>query len=844
MKFKLQKKIVLLSILSLGLLLGIYISFLKDIPEKISPAPPRSEPTIPLTSIEDNIINICYLGEIGQSLAFQAESTSCRFVSEKKLEELEKLDLSSMGLTSIPWNAFEKLKSLKVLNLSENELTVLKLPLLEKLEELNLSFNKISELKDKMFYFCPALKGLNLEGNPIQEIVDQPFYGLQNLESLNFLSSYSGSGEVSENTFMGLGALKKLSLDKEVTPPGDIFKHTPQLEELDWNEAPLEFHKLPLLHTLDFHIDQDEILPDEIFKNNTDLKKLSIYINSAKNLPVRSFSFLNKLEELSINGSVSMIPAEAFLDLKNLQKLYIAGIDDLNDNALKGLSNLLELELQGKFFKIPTAVFKFIPKLKTFTFSSTIRDSDKPSTVLIKKTELQSYLKTQRLEIPKTTLTLESDLFSNLVELEELNLQNAKIGKIEPNAFRGLRHLKKLRLDKNHLTSIESLALAGLSSLELLDLDTNKIKEINPKSFSELSKLKELYLNENFITTLCTGCFSKLKMLEKIFIHDNQINKIENNAFGDLNSLKELHLENNQLEQLGAETFLGLTSLTFLELIGNKISTINKNAFENVVSLEKLHLNDNALSTLDVSAFNVLHDLQELSLEGNQIKKIPPNLKLSSLKILNLRNNGIEDLGDVLPETFYSLSKLDLSKNKINKIPFKFFEKFKNIINLNFDENPITIFSKQEVSLKEEVVIHPLSLDLVSTNLSISEDKKDITPMTDCPFSAKDFTYSNETQEIYLIDGEHALLNEENCQQQGTLLVSGPTLLQVEKSNGVQNFYRLNFNGNKYVLDSAEAVYKFCPVDEEGEYCQDHDGYLLSQINKPDAYTEDSEEGH
>ena len=145
------------------------------------------------------------------------------------------------------------------------------------------------------------------------------------------------------------------------------------------------------------------------------------------------------------------------------------------------------------------------------------------------KTIKEIWLTKQSLTLPLRVISIEKDTFgcSNLEEfqnLEELNLNNNVLTKIESNSFQYLNKLKKLDLGWNQIEQIDSNGFQGLENLEELDLSENKLTKIKSNTFQQLSKLIKLNL------------------------WDNQIDHIDSNEFQGLNNLEELHIKGTVID--------------------------------------------------------------------------------------------------------------------------------------------------------------------------------------------------------------------------------------------------------------------------------------------------------
>lgn len=134
------------------------------------------------------------------------------------------------------------------------------------------------------------------------------------------------------------------------------------------------------------------------------------------------------------------------VQLTNLQRLYLreCRIDQIDKEALAGLTNLVELDLShNQLIAVPSSSFTNTPFLR--------------------------------------------DLVLAYNPLEKIHLQ----------AFKNTPNLVKLDLSHTQLVEIESKGLIGLESLESLKLNNNRLSTLHPGTFDPLKKLTSIELHDN-----------------------------------------------------------------------------------------------------------------------------------------------------------------------------------------------------------------------------------------------------------------------------------------------------------------------------------------------------------
>ncbi|PSN58172.1 hypothetical protein C0J52_00975 [Blattella germanica] len=152
---------------------------------------------------------------------------------------------------------------------------------------------------------------------------------------------------------------------------------------------------------------------------------------------------------LDMSGNnLNNLPRDMFIRAKllNLQKVYLSKcrIGQIDDNALNGLTNLVELDLSHNLLtSIPSETFRAVPFLRDVTFA---------------------YNPIQKIE---------SYAFRTLPSLVKLDLSHCELQSIAPKAFEGVDHLESLKLNGNLLTELRPRTVETLSGLHGIELHDN-----------------------------------------------------------------------------------------------------------------------------------------------------------------------------------------------------------------------------------------------------------------------------------------------------------------------------------------------------------------------------------
>ncbi len=181
--------------------------------------------------------------------------------------------------------------------------------------------------------------------------------------------------------------------------------------------------------------------------------------------------------------------------------LFGQGIEALREGDFAGLSNLRGLELSNnRLTTLPERIFAGLDSLRV-------------------------------LELRQNRLaTLPIDVFSKLHKLKGLALSYNNLGTLPHGPYRSvltrgiftdLRDLDRIELQDSGLTSLPKWAFVGQDDLRSLILGDNKLSALPDGAFRYLSDLQRLDLSGNNLTTLSKAAFSSLRNLSILDLSDN-----------------------------------------------------------------------------------------------------------------------------------------------------------------------------------------------------------------------------------------------------------------------------------------------------------------------------------
>lgn len=282
---------------------------------------------------------------------------------------------------------------------------------------------------------------------------------------------------------------------------------------------------------------------------------LDLSYNHLFNIPVKTFGYQKKLQELHLNhNKIGSINNRTLYGLESLTVLNLRGnfIDELDRNVFSALVKLEELNLgQNRIARIATGAFDGLTSLKV-------------------------------LYIDDNTLTsVPSNAFPPLKAIAELFLGLNSFTTLPPGSFEALTALSKLDLRGAALANISTDSFKGLEQVRSLDLSDNRLHRIPTRELSTLGRLEELSLGQNDFEVIPEGAFAGLVNLRRLDITGSlKLRKVESGAFATNTNLESLTLASNKaLVEVQEGALSGLPRLRHVILRDNALVTLAEGLF-------------------------------------------------------------------------------------------------------------------------------------------------------------------------------------------------------------------------------------------------------------------------
>lgn len=305
--------------------------------------------------------------------------------------------------------------------------------------------------------------------------------------------------------------------------------------------------------------------------------------------------------------------------------------------------------------------------------------------------------------------------------LKKMRLNNNFLGKIHPEAFRGLPNLEELHLGENKIASLPSI-FKGLTNLVSLELIESKVDAVPDGLFQSLTLLSKLELQLGVIPK--ANWFEGSTALTSIMLHQIDGSQVldENNMslFHHMTGLMNVSISgtnfselpeglfssNQQLELFRwafdrcpqcytqPKSFLkNHTSLKKFEIVQSQSKGIvfNEDFFWGCTNLDYVKINRGRITEIPELFFRDSPKLRAVDMSWNRITALPSKLFhfTNELSFVVMHRNLIGTIDDQHFEKANMLRLLDMSMNNISSLSSKALANLNSIQELNLSENNI-----------------------------------------------------------------------------------------------------------------------------------------------------------
>ncbi|KAJ8673171.1 hypothetical protein QAD02_004433 [Eretmocerus hayati] len=293
----------------------------------------------------------------------------------------------------------------------------------------------------------------------------------------------------------------------------------------------------------------------------------------------------------------------------------------------------------------------------------------------------------------------ENGIFSNLTNLEYLDLSYNQLSPTTLFSFGSVPSLRILILDGNHGNWADFTldTKVYFPELTLLSVQVMRMNFFAVKWSEHFPKIEKLYISNNPLTSMneffnnipttlrslemksarLTGLkIQNLKNVKSLDLDGNDFHSIKGSncdedslCLENFDGLENLILSFCQIELIEEHAFEHLTKLSYLDLLKNEITRISSGTFGHSSSLSFLDISYNPL--VDVSFISELQNLTTLRM--NYMKRAIESLfSLSSvptkIQILSLARNEISSIPSEFLDNLQNLREIDLENNWISSL--------------------------------------------------------------------------------------------------------------------------------------------------------------------------------
>jgi adenylate cyclase len=519
-------------------------------------------------------------------------ATLCRFIyqtpalpvidpeEESSYDSFEFIDIAGRDLQTIPIFLHLHAHNIIILNVSRNPMTDLPFDFIQacsSLKEIRMT-NMALKRVPAGIRASATLSRLDISSNRIADLESVPLHEIPTLLSLKVQNNKLSS---IPSYFVQMKALKYLNIsnNKFETFPA-VVSEMSNLVDLDISfnniaELPSEMSNLKSLERL-LAYGNDLVTFPESFSTLANLRVLDVRRNkltdltsvyALPNLATLQADYNNLVQlDAQIGAKVKQfsVPHNSvtrftLAPLPNMQAVTYAlthlnlshgKISTLADEALSGLTNLVDLNLDfNQFTRLPTTLDRLV-NLETFSCTDNLLNTFPDGFGRMQKLHTVNAHNNNLREIPGDLWHCASLRVTNFSS----NLLDSLPMAPEPDAATGKGGLpaaaysvEKIYMGDNHLNGDVFHLLALLPGVKVINLSFNDIYEIPPFTLNRCDKLEALYLSGNKLTSLPSEDLEKLQNLKTLHLNGNRLQTLPS-ELGAIKSLQHLDVGSNVLK--------------------------------------------------------------------------------------------------------------------------------------------------------------------------------------------------------------------------------------------------------------------------------------------------------
>ena len=428
-------------------------------------------------------------------------------LSGKSFTNITYLDLSNTNFLETKWN-LSCFLNLKFVNISKTNLNLSSLSFSkDDIQSLDLSFNNLQNLNREIFKKLGNLKIFYLKATNINDF--RILNDLRSIEEIEISQNLGFSDSIYYITqFRNLTTLKISNITN-----GSNSKIAYFIERIPrFMSQNLEYLDVSYNNLSNFNGNYQNMVSIDLSYNNIDLLQ-----NEADFL-----NFYPKLKKFILKNGLSRDSSKYVFNFNKMLETAV-----FTGNKLEKFPKFCQIYKSCLRFPCDRSAINLECKLRILYFDS------------------------------NNLKSLENSFFSNLYNLEYLNLEDNKIEFTENNVFINLFRLETLILSQNSLKQFENSEIFNsLVNLKSIYLKNNYFEIIPSNLFHNLLKLKIIDLSKNKIKILKQLSFVNLLYLRDLYLSENDFQlKIEHNSTFDITTIQNIYVSKTILDDSSNRIF-------------------------------------------------------------------------------------------------------------------------------------------------------------------------------------------------------------------------------------------------------------------------------------------------
>ena len=558
------------------------------------------------------------------------------FFSEEYFRRIPAEKTSYLSLTCVEddgdshqlWeHMFQHLRYLKMLRFKNCKITDLPELIfsgLESLQELKIEGAAISSIHPKFLDHSPDLKLLYIVGSGVTYI--------PSLCSMQSLQEYNVSNNNLNNfNHTGLNCYKKhldnlkvvdMRYNKMSAIPSIMGLSFPNLTRLTLSDNYLRkiesnaLNRLQDLMWLDLSNNSLTELAPNMLQNCSELVLLSLSDNPLDGVPERMIAGLKKLDVLHLDSlNVTDRIWDELSSLRYLETLSISSnlLTYVDSDVMADLPLIMYFNISNNMIsKISRNVFK--KQVRAFAI-----DLSNNYLASIPRQTFRNLFSCEVLDLSYNNIhSIGSGAFSGLRNIKHMDLSHNRLKTMPHNCLSDMDSLVSLVLSDNFLTGLPSFRT--LSSLENLDLQNNVLPKLDKSGFGGLNNLRRLNMSRNDIQQIPIGIFTDLNQVVHMDLGFNQLSQFKDDSFRGLEAMTDLSLKSNNITDISFSLRI-LDNLKDIDLSSNKIEEIYRGQIPD--SIMYINLDSNQLKYISPNTFRTMYRLRRVILTNNKLRTLP-----------------------------------------------------------------------------------------------------------------------------------------------------------------------------------------------------------------------------